>query len=111
METIRDTVIRKRVEEPGIEKAKLVRIEAGGRARQFGEIETRHELVEARMRRDRIGGPERCGVACDRERLDAAGAQAFDRQRPVALRERLPVGPDEEAVVPESGRLGVERLK
>src|SRR4029450_13939249 len=44
METIRDGVVRKRVQEPGIEKAKLVRIEASRRARQLGESAPKQEL-------------------------------------------------------------------
>ena len=81
---VRDGPNGKHVQEPRVEQAKLVRIEPRRARATICEVESRHKLIEARMRRDRIRGPERRGVARDRERLDPAARKpsiASDRSR------------------------------
>ncbi len=63
------------------------------------------------MRCHSIRSAERGDIARHGERLDAFGAQALDGKRLVALGQRLSVGADEQAVMAESGRRGVERLE
>ena len=63
------------------------------------------------MRRDRIRGADHRDVARHGHRLDALRAQARDGERPVALRQRLPVGADQQTVMAEGGRRGAERLE
>ena len=99
------------MQELGIERTQLLDIEARRRTRQFPEGEVRHELVEARMRRDRVGGADGRGVARHGERLEPLLAHALNGERPVALGQRLTLGADQQIVMAEGRRLGAQRLE
>ena len=66
-----------------------------------------HKLMQALMRRDRIGGADGGRIARHGERLQPLLAHALDGQRPLALGQRLALGADQEIVMAESGRLGM----
>jgi hypothetical protein len=107
----RNRFIGQRVQEPCVQRAQLLHVESCRRARHFPEGEADHELMQARMRGDGIGGADRGGVTRHCQWLESFLAQTPDGQRPLALRQSLALGADQEIVMAEGGGLGTKRLE
>src|SRR5262249_33893183 len=105
----RHHLVGKRVQEPRVQRAKFFHIEARGRPRYFAKREARHQLVQSRMWSDGIRGADDRRIASDSKRLQPFLAHTLDGDRPVALRQRLPLRTNEKIVMSEGWRLRAER--